>query len=119
MQISFLLWQRVSTSCLGNRRVSAARGRFPALLLSVPVCRIKRDLAVAAAALVFRCPIPPRISTHLYSSGSEDELQASSPTNLHLGEQNSSIFHAEGKEEYVYVHIYLDKGKVSAVKKSR
>lgn len=102
-----------------SRRIGAARGSFPALLLSVPVRRIKRDLAAAAAALVFRCPIPPRISTHLHSSCSEDELQASSPTNLHLGEQNSSIFHAEGGEEYVYVHIYLEKEKVSAVKRSR
>ena len=85
----------------------------------MPVHRIKHDLASATAALVFHCPIPPRIATHLHSSCSEDELQASSPTNLHLREQNSSIFHAEGGEEYVYVHIYLEKGKVSAVKRSR
>lgn len=69
------------------------------------MCRTKRDLAASAAALVFHCPIPLRIATHLYSFGSEDELQASSPTNLHLGEQNSSIFHAKGKDEYVYAHI--------------
>lgn len=43
---------------------------------------------------------------HICIPPAEDELQASSPTNLHLGEQNSSIFHAEGGEEYVYVRIY-------------
>ena len=78
----------------------------------MPVRRIKRDLAAAAAALGFRCPVPPRISTHLHSSCSEDELQASSPANLHLGEQNSSIFHAEGGEEYVYAHICLEKERL-------
>lgn len=80
------------------------------------VRRIKHDLAAAAAALAFCCPIPFRISTHLHSSCSEDELQASPPTNLHLGEQNSSIFHAEGGEKYVYVRLYLEKKKVGAVK---
>lgn len=82
-------------------------GQIPALLLPVPLRRVKRELAAAAAALAFHCPIPPRISANLHPFCSEDELQAATPTNLHLGEQNSSIFHTEGEEKYVHVHIYM------------